>query len=458
MLAFDYEVITMSSLSPIVILNVNSFTSEVLSELNRITLHDSVKVLFKYIEEIPMYTFSSGFEFEGDTGDGGGSNPPNPNRKVITVGIVDWFLPVYEGSCEYHHTSNPFHFRSSGAGHEASVAHVLTQNFDDQQYLNVCYASARESITIENAINGLANMDVDIIIIAIGESYDAYDHTSYHMDYVSWNSGVTFVSSVGNQGLVSNGGDSLVASTATSYNGVSVGGIAQDHSFWEGSSYIYNDYEINKPNVVDFVEFPSGAPGTSFSAPRVAAKIAMFLSYYPEYRRDHIALLSFIHASALKSQINVSNNILHSSGLTDKLGAGMLDFDRLYDIATYNDYHRIMPFENPASLPLDLFSFHIHIPLNHKVQISLSSFYADCHGGDFGDRTEYDLMLLDDESNVLKSIVSQSNILHLTYDNNLAYGLFDVLVRQKTPNVCHGDHSEIVVSYTIIPIWGREND
>jgi hypothetical protein len=462
-ITFDYELVTISTLSPIIILRVNAFTNEILNELNRIALEGSVKVLFKYTEETPMQTFSSGFEFEGDTGDGGsgGSNPPDPEREVVKVGIVDEWLPMEETNCEYIHSTDHFYFRRE-IGHEGAVAYILIDNFDDVQYLEVCYSSYRESgNSFINAIDGLLNLNVDIIVIAIGYLYNIYDENTYHIDYVTWHSGVTIVSSSGNRGLEENGGDYLIAHSAISYNGISVGGIEEDNSFWEGSSYIYEEsdiiYEesdINKPNIVDFVEFPNDE-GTSFSAPRAAAKIAMFLSYYPEYKRDHIAILSFIHASALKSHINVQGDISHQSGLTNKLGAGIIDLDLLYDIAKHSDYHRIIPIENPTSLPLDLYSFSVYIPLDYKVQISLSSFYRNCDSAGFNNRTEgitqYDIILLNNQNHELKSVVSQSNILHLTYHNDIAYGWFTVIIRQKTASFCHSADSEIVVSYTTVP-------
>lgn len=442
----DYINLISSEISPIIEIEIEEINSEILSNLNEIASNESVSKIYVYTEEISPETYSPVFEIEGDTGDGGSGGQGSSSREIVSVGIVDILLPSEPQSCEYIHGNNQYLYRSSFYGHEGQVAFILQDSYDDQNYLNICYASWQESGSLIPAVNGLiSHKDVDIIVLAIGDSYDAYSPYSEHLDYVSWFTGVTIVAATSNRGLTEFGGDYLVTSTATGYNVIGVGGITLNGSFWEGSSYIYTNDIISKPNIVDYVEFPSNNFGTSFSAPRAAAKIAMFLSNHPEFKKDNISILSFVHSASSSNDIIVDNNSFHLSGLSNKIGAGIIKLEKLNEIITFESFYRVSPIEISEELPEVLLSFNVYIHLHETFQLTLSSMNIGCSLNNH-DMTEYEVNI-SYQGNKMSEVNSTSNILHLKYSNNVNSGVFNVKVLQKTQSVCHSQYSDVVVSY-----------
>ncbi|MBI9008758.1 MAG: S8/S53 family peptidase [Tenericutes bacterium] len=204
-----------------------------------------------------------------------------------------------------------------------------------------------DALDYSSEFDWMLDRDVNVVNMSISDAgmNGYYTGNAAFLDFIVRNYWVTIVKSSGN-----NGGD--ITSPGTGYNIITVGSISNSSTLSTFSSWEEN-FTISKPNLVAPGSSISAgtmgpASGTSLSAPHVTGAIALMMDRSSTLKAHPEVVMAIIQATADSSNLVSTYNDYDSSGLEEKIGAGMLRVDRAVDFVykrsyptlTNNDYYR----------------------------------------------------------------------------------------------------------------------
>lgn len=263
----------------------------------------------------------------------------NPDFTYADLGYMNWLI------------DNPYIPTSN---HATAIVNTIRSTYTSISQYSLFLSTATYAYELMSSIDWMISNDVHIINMSLGiDSETTYDIVARYSDFVSKNNNVLMVTADSNYSP-NNPVTQYVSSPGLGYNVISVGAVTSDYVYTTSSGYL-ETIQVSKPNLVENDTFisPGTSDGTSYSAPRVSARIAQVLYSNPSLKYNLPLLLSIIHASSSRSQVSLSSPSLESSGFDDKIGVGLLDTSyfssilinnqyRCYNILTLSGYNQIL--------------------------------------------------------------------------------------------------------------------
>lgn len=207
-----------------------------------------------------------------------------------------------------------------------------------------------------------------------------------------------------------------VTSPGYAYNVITVGGVRQtlvDSEYvwaWAPSaSYVCSSPGV-KPNVsapitVNIPNIDGG--GTSYSAPIVAASVALLMECHGEYLACPDSVLSVLTSTAQQIHDYSTQGNVYSNHFDEKVGAGIIDLERMLNAEVFDVV------QNTNRLyAAEIVSDSIYLPVGTELQISLT--WLISHEEENGTEayvTDYNLFVLDSYGDlVAASVLEDSNV------------------------------------------------
>lgn len=231
---------------------------------------------------------------------------------------------------------------------------------------------------------------------------------------------ITVVVSAGNKVTdnerISYNPDNKITSPGYAYNAITVGGVSQtlvDSEYvwaWAPSaSYVCSSPGV-KPNVSApiTVNIPNiGGGGTSYSAPIVAASVALLMECHGEYLACPDSVLSVLTSTAQQIHEYSTQGNVYSNHFDEKVGAGIIDLERMLNAEVFDVV------QNTNRLyAAEIVSDSIYLPVGTELQISLT--WLISHEEENGTEayvTDYNLFVLDSYGDlVAASVLEDSNV------------------------------------------------
>lgn len=229
-----------------------------------------------------------------------------------------------------------FPFNSVTSLHATRVVKAIKSEYPEVWEYAIFHSSASYPYQVMSSINWLISEGVSIINISAGvDTNTTYDHMARYFDYVSLQNDVLFVTANTNWPNALN--TNLVSYPGLGYNVLSIGNVNQN-LIYQITGYEVSS-QISKPNLVDNCLRPDlGSCSTSFSTPRVSAKVARLIDTFPILKSNLSLLLSVIHAGSSISDITGFSTDYEPTGFDKKVGTGFFDTNEAAQIMHKNQY------------------------------------------------------------------------------------------------------------------------
>ncbi|HHU81229.1 MAG TPA: S8/S53 family peptidase [Acholeplasmataceae bacterium] len=339
-----YDEIIISHYSPHFVIinagNLNDFQDSInyLNDFDEITFVH----IYREFRYLPKTAFEecgvfNGMDCGGPGGGGGGGYPfeglgtvPATNGNVnldTKIGIIELAVPYFLDSALSNTNwkiEEPFHTRTDQ--HATDVAKTIVNSYPETNQYVFYSTVAIYPYQLMNGINWMKSNEVSLINISMGsDSEITYDSLKRYLDYVTKQHNILIVTATTNIPNESN--TNYSSAIGLSYNSLVIGSVSSSLVYEYKSGYV-DAFDISKPNLVDiYTGIKSKSWGTSFSTPRVVAKIAKILYNYPFLKQKLALLLAIIHSSSSISDINVPNIVFDETGFEDKVGVGLLSVE-----------------------------------------------------------------------------------------------------------------------------------
>lgn len=205
---------------------------------------------------------------------------------------------------------------------------------------------------------------------------NSYDSSTQYIDYISRVHNITFFKSSGNNLCSSK--PNAITNPGLANNIITVGGTTQlGKTFWEDSGYNENNQTLAfKPNVVapaigyDFTYSPyeEYVEGTSLSAANVTGSISLLVQHDPSLLifPDRIAAIVMGSSSTYPLTSHGFQLNLNSAGLDNKIGAGLIDIERMFNLSGEEDFSYYKSVDNYVFSPI---SKTVHLSAGDKITI-----------------------------------------------------------------------------------------
>ncbi len=204
-----------------------------------------------------------------------------------------------------------------------------------------------DALNYSSEFDWMLDNDVNVVNMSLSDAgLDGhYTGNAAYLDLIASYYWVTIVKSAGNTG-------ENITSPGTGYNIITVGSLSNSTTLSSFSSW-EEEFAISKPNLVapgSTISAGTAGPmtGTSFSAPHVTGTIALMMDKSSTLKAHPEVVMAIIQATADISSLESTYNDYDSSGLEEKVGAGMLRVDRAmdsvykraYTTLTNNDFYK----------------------------------------------------------------------------------------------------------------------
>ncbi len=344
--------------------------------------------------------------------------------------------------------------------HATKVASIIALMAPEADF----YVSAYHNYLNGSSLEWFIDNECDVINCSFSYYKDSNGNYTnegyrYHIDglfdYQIMMNDITVVSSSGNKNTTQNP-NSEIYSPGLAYNSITVGGVVREKlilSYYlnhtDGAAYIAQNRI--KPEVSALYKFniPGFGEdgGTSFSAPQVTAAIALLLEKKPNWCASPEIVKSSVIATADETR-NFDESYTTSS-FDDKVGAGVLNVDKLLNITQGS----IMTVYDFVATPNDDFGhITIYLPRNANLQAAAAwnahvNYQISTHS-----ITNYDLRLYNEDGSILlceSSLDATSNVELFKYKTSKA-GYYRLAIYQNgnLPEGIQGDFVGIAYHYT----------
>ena len=351
-LGFDKEAgFYASTYSPFITFKLNvTNESDITSRLEQYTRSDDIQAIFADVlsfsntsndmdtmfSDIGLDTYSTYSDYYGYDGTG------------VVIGILD-----YGGDCifgtgglvDINHTNfadvdietrNEWYCNEKVSDHATLVASIAAGNTGIARKAKLLSVQT-DALGYASEFDWMLDRDVNVVNMSFGDAGTSgnYSGNAAYLDYIVRNYWVSIVKSAGNTG-------SDITSPGTGYNVITVGALSNNSAIRTSSAWEEN-FIISKPNLVapgTSISAGSAGPssGTSFAAPHVTGTIALLMDRSLTLKAHPELIIAILQASADSSNLNSTYNDYDSSGLEEKVGAGMLRVDNAVDGAYRRSY------------------------------------------------------------------------------------------------------------------------
>lgn len=343
------------------------------------------------------------------------------NFGIIDGGILN--LSKYSGnmSNDNDYTGRNVYFKDKNASysdHSDHVAMLSVGNNGIAPGTNIYSTTYHDSF--ESNMEWMIKNGVNIINTSYGVYSDsnngAYTSDAKLADQFIREYFITLVGSAGN--LRDSNPNNEISSPKTAYNYITVGNTSSSKNIVSSnSSYAEkSSYGGSKPNIVapGFTKTNSYEgiyyDGTSFSAPITAGALALLMEEFPYLAAFPELCISILTSSAspMSSSYNTisGDDYYHSSGLHNKFGSGMLNYEKMRESA--NNYLSISRLKGKSSGVIDK-TLDFCVPSGKRIRASLA--WLATGGND--SFTDYDLLLYrvnpDNTTTLVKNITGMTN-------------------------------------------------
>lgn len=270
--------------------------------------------------------------------------------------------------------------------------------------------SITTSTEVLEAVEKLIELNVSVINYSGGANDSSLEYNYYDqkIDDLTYEYGITFVGSAGNNGALTNHN---ITSPAKSANAIVVGNaftkdsncnaLLSPFDINESSSYAEAETVDNRPDIVapgtniaiplseDTIKISSG---TSFSAPLVTGIVAQLHQANPYLKTDSTGTKSIIMAGAVPEVISTDDNpVVAGEYLRDKSGAGMVNAINSMNIVLDESFitqEITIQYESNTNTSINNI-IPIYTPAGEKVRIFMVyskrdplKLYTDAYGND----------------------------------------------------------------------------
>lgn len=292
----------------------------------------------------------------------------------------------------------------------------------------------------------MLDRDVNVVNMSLSDAglNGYYSGNAAYLDFVVRNYWVSIVKSAGN-----NGGN--ITTPGTGYNVITVGSLSSSSTLSSFSSWEEN-FTISKPNLVapgSSISAGTAGPssGTSFAAPHVTGTIALMMDRSSTLKAHPELVMAILQATADISSLSSTYNDYDSSGLEEKVGAGMLRVDRAVDSVYRRSYTTLT---NNDKYKTNIREIRIYLSSGDDFQASLVWLKNMLYTGNgllALSSTDLDLRLYNPSGNLVDSSSSSSyNTEYIRYTASVS-GYYTLKVYQW------GNYATIGSEYIGVAYW-----
>ncbi|MBI9009713.1 MAG: S8 family serine peptidase [Tenericutes bacterium] len=319
---------------------------------------DDVKVVYADVADTTNIKSEMSTMF-GDIGLGSYSSYSNYNGydgTGVVIGILE-----YGGACLFgsgglvdeDHTNfvgvdleirNEWYCNEKESDHATLVASIAGGNAGIARGAKILSVQT-DALDYSSEFDWMLDRDVNVVNMSLGDAgmNGYYTGNTAFLDFIVRNYWVSIVKSSGNNG-------DNITTPGTGYNIITVGALLNSSSIRSDSSWEEN-FLISKPNLVaPGTSISAGtagpASGTSLLAPHVTGAIALMMDRSSTLKVHPEVVMAIIQATADSSNLVSTYNDYDSSGLEEKIGAGMLRIDRAVDFVYKRSYPTITNNDN----------------------------------------------------------------------------------------------------------------
>ena len=217
-------------------------------------------------------------------------------------------------------------FSEKVSEHATMVASVIAGNYGVAK--NAKLLSVQLAGSPKEEIDWMLDRGVNIINLSWGDEVPVgvYSTKSSYYDYIVRTTFVTIVAAPGNYGDTYK----FVANPALGYNVITVGATNPTGTYRQSYSSYLVQIGPSKPNIVapagfSMPNFSIPFTGTSFSAPLVAAQIALLMETNPSLMVYPEKVMALVAASAKYMPYHSTTGV---EGYNEEVGAGLFDYKK----------------------------------------------------------------------------------------------------------------------------------
>lgn len=343
---------------------------------------------------------------------------------VLEVGILNKRHPNFSGLKNIQVRDELFYIETI-TEHTTQVASVIGGRYGIAPNANILSVEVNGSLNGE--IDWMLARGVHLINMSFGDKVGQgyYSSRSAYVDYVIKTYNLSVVAAVGNDGLQ----QGWINDPAVGYNVIAVGATNSTASTMD----LYSSYQdrtgAHKPTIVAPSSFKvpgydKVSSGTSFSAPVVTGAVALLMEKYPilkVYPERVIALLTMTARNVSGFPPN------QSSGMNDRAGAGLLDFQAALDL-----YAKSYIFHNTSGQSGPFRTMEIYLNQGDTF-IATVAWLVQTNGSIHFRYTDYDIRLFDTEGRVVAAAISSTNNVEKIQYMAPVSGSYRVVITQNGP-------------------------
>ena len=333
----------------------------------------------------------------------------------VKIGMLETGLPdfTHQNLDSVTHTLHGNGTVHSVTEHATIMANIICGEkgvaYGAQLYCNGLYGN-----DIVAEADWFMNNGCDIVNMSFGEADPpgVYGADSALADYMVLAYDIIVCAAAGNDGQ----GDGYIGNPGMGYNVITVGAATYGGNWASFSSYEEGNY-ARKPTIIApgsdlSIQNMSGTyTGTSAACAFTTGTISLLLNYHPILKTKALQVVAMVVAC---SGVNSSYGWGDVNGFNEYIGAGMLDFRRMYDeIYKTTSIHNVNPGTN-----IKLYEYSIYISSNRTIRACFTwPAYAN-PSNVYGTPvvTDYDVFIKDEDGNILhRTTSSTDNVEVATY-------------------------------------------